>query len=205
MMNRIIYFVLLTLVYSSSVFGQRGKDRTLFTNGRAFQHQSRESRPNQTPPPPPRPNQDNHTEFRTIDGTNNNLSNTEFGATDIPLFRSMDSDYGTTDYLNAMGGETRPSARAISNAVSSETNDSESQYGLSSFVFTWGQFIDHDIDLTGEGHSEYEPILMPANEPLFTSPIPFFRSAIYGSTGATDYRQQENLITSWIDGSNVYG
>lgn len=205
-MNRIIYFALFALIYSSSAFAQRGNNRTLFTNGRAFQHQTRQGKPNQPPPPPPPgPNQDNHTEFRTIDGTNNNLSNTEFGATDIPLSRSIDSDYGTSDFFNAMGGATRPSARAVSNAVSGDTDDAPSRYGLSSFVFTWGQFIDHDVDLTGEGHTEYEPILMPANEPLFNSPIPFFRSAIYGSTGVTDYRQQENLITSWIDGSNVYG
>lgn len=143
--------------------------------------------------------------YRTIDGTCNNSANIEWGATDIELMRSMEADYSSSDYWNAMAGEDRPSPRAISNYVSAQSESVPSPRNLSSFVFTWGQFLDHDIDLTPEGHTEYEPISMPEDEPLFTADIPFFRSEIHEGTGVDNARQQTNLITSWIDGSNVYG
>ena len=177
----------------------------LSTNGQDFLHQSR----------PPMDNNQGvsqdvcpNTDFRSIDGTCNNVSRldrVEWGASDIALLRSMLPEYGSQDHYNAMGGEERPSPRAISNAVSSQTESTPSQAGLSSFVFTWGQFLDHDISLTPEAHLEYEPIVLPQDEPLFNADIPFFRSAIHEDTGTGDYRQQSNLITSYIDGSNVYG
>ena len=147
-------------------------------------------------------------ENRTIDGTCNNISDmafSEWGAADIELLREMPPAYSISDYLNGMGGESRLSPRAISNLVISQTEDIPSARGLSSMVFTWGQFLDHDITLTPEGHTEYAPVLLPDDEPLFTSDIPFFRSEPRANTGIDDYRQQQNIITSWIDASNVYG
>ena len=145
---------------------------------------------------------------RTIDGTCNNVSNVAtslWGASDIGLFREMPSSYGAPDFYNEMGGNCRMSARAISNLVCDQSEDILSPRGLGSLVFTWGQFIDHDIDLTPEGHTEYVPIILPSNEPLFASPIPFFRSEPYPNSGITYARQQRNLITSWLDASQVYG
>lgn len=116
----------------------------------------------------------------------------------------MPSAYGMPDYFNDMIGNCRLSPRAISNIVVDQPNDLPSPRGLSSLVFTWGQFIDHDIDLTPEGDSEYVPILLPANEPLFTLPIPFLRSKPADGSGVTYNREQQNLITSWLDASQVY-
>lgn len=147
-------------------------------------------------------------EFRTIDGTCNNSSHSlkaDWGATDIPLFRQIPSKYSNTDSYNAMAGKNRPSARAISNQIVAQGADMPSEANLSSFVFTWGQFLDHDIDLSAEGHTEYEPVILPDNEPLFTYDIPFFRSLVHEDTGIDAPREQTNLITSWIDASNVYG
>ncbi len=144
---------------------------------------------------------------RTIDGTCNNVSEEErleWGASDIELLRSIDAQYGEDDPLNEMGGEDRLSPRAISNLVCQD-NYTASNYNLSSFVFSWGQFLDHDISLTPEGETEYAPITLPANEPLFMLDIPFFRSEVHENTGESTTRQQTNLITSWIDASNVYG
>ena len=143
--------------------------------------------------------------YRTIDGTCNNQLNTEWGATDIQLMRTMPTDYGSPDTWNDMAGKDRLSPRAISNYVAAQSESIPSPRNLSSFVFTWGQFLDHDIDLTPEGETEYVPIEMPEDEPLFTSSIPFLRSEIHEGTGETNAREQTNLITSWIDGSNVYG
>lgn len=148
------------------------------------------------------------TPFRSIDGTCNNinhLSRVEYGASDIQLLRIIQATYGAADILNALNDDNRPSPRAISNALCAQSDYTPSERGLSSFVFTWGQFLDHDIDLTPEGESEYAPIELPDDEPLFTEDIPFFRSEVHENTGINTFRQQTNLITSWIDGSNVYG
>jgi hypothetical protein len=70
----------------------------------------------------------------------------------------------------------------------------------------WGQFLDHDIDLTPTNKSEPVSITVPANDPDFVpgSEIPFNRSvAIVDPT--TGERSQTNRITAVIDGSNIYG
>jgi hypothetical protein len=145
--------------------------------------------------------------FRSIDGTNNNIARTkaEWGATNIPLAREIPTEYGASDTKNAMGGTSRPSARQISNAICDEPVSSFSSKNLSTLVYVWGQFIDHDVVLTPSSTTEPVPITLPANEPLFTVPISFSRSTIFPGSGITTPRQQINLNTSWIDGSVVYG
>lgn len=179
---------------------QSGKKKKVRVNGRTVEHKERDGSRMMD-------NCDN-SPFRTIDGTCNNQSTQnrlEWGATDIQLRREMAADYGEPDDLNDMAGQDRESARAISNACVAQNEDIFSSENLSSFIFAWGQFIDHDIDLTPEDHIEYEPILLPADEPDFSSDIPFFRSAVHEGTGDTGPRQQTNLITAWIDASMVYG
>lgn len=148
-----------------------------------------------------------HAPYRTYDGTNNNIGSqrNEWGATEIPLFRELPSEYGASDPKNAMGGTSRPSARKISNVLSDEPVTQFNSRSLSAFVYVWGQFLDHDIVLTPTGTSEYAPISLPVDEPLFTEPIPFYRSEIFSSTGTNNARQQTNLNTAWIDASVVYG
>ncbi len=146
--------------------------------------------------------------FRTIDGTCNNISDPEkcdWGASDIMLHRLMDCYYGPDDTLNSMNGQDRKSPREISNIVSDQTVSTPSSRNLSSLVFSWGQFLDHDIDLTPEGETEISTIPIPSNDPLFTDMIPFSRSEFLEGTGDTTTREQMNIITSWIDASNVYG
>ena len=199
--TRLFGLLFVTLLLSSlTLHAQSGKKKKLRVNGRTIEH--RERNPNKSFA------DCENSPFRTIDGTCNNQSNnnrTEWGATDIKLRRAVLPSYGSPDNFNDMAGQDLPSPRAISNACVAQIADGESGRGLSSFVFTWGQFLDHDIDLTPEDHIEYEPILLPADEPLFSSDIPFFRSAVHEGTGENNPRQQTNLITSWIDASNVYG
>ncbi len=146
--------------------------------------------------------------YRTFNGTLNNLGGfqtLQWGAANIPLYREIPAQYGTADPKNAMGGQNRPTARRISNAVIDEPVTAFNERGLSAFVYVWGQFIDHDMSLTPTGTTESVPITLPPNEVVFTEAIPFTRSEVYPGTGVNNTRQQTNLNTAWIDASMVYG
>ncbi len=151
-------------------------------------------------------------EVRAYDGTNNNLTNTNWGATFEHLQRFADIDYA--DGIASLAGPNRPSARAVSNGVADQpegTSLSNSVNGTD-FVWQWGQFMDHDIDLT-DGAEESADIAVPEGDPFFdpnntgTQVIPFNRALFDAATGtdASNPREQENEITSWIDGSMIYG
>jgi len=82
---------------------------------------------------------------------------------------------------------------------------------MSAFAYLWGQFIDHDLDLTPSGATEPMNIAVPAGDPWFdptntgTQTIGFTRSGYVAGTGLTSPRQQPNTITAYLDGSMVYG
>lgn len=158
-------------------------------------------------PAPPPVNNGGHPPYRNLDGTNNNIApgRSEWGATDIPLLRELPVEYGNSDPKNAMGGAHRPSARQLSNVLCDEPTTIFSGRNLSTFIYVWGQFLDHDITLTPTGSTEYAPVPLPADEPLFTVPVPFFRSEVRTGTGVNNPRQQSNLNTAWVDASVVYG
>ena len=155
------------------------------------------------------------TEIRSIDGTGNNLQTPQLGAADTPLLRVADADYA--DGISEPGGEDRPSAREISNVLSAiEGEGVTSERDLTAFLFMWGQFLDHDIDLSlhGEGdEAESFDIQVPTGDPLFDpfgtgeATIPLIRSVIDPTTGTSpdNPAQQVNAITTWIDGSQIYG
>ena len=145
--------------------------------------------------------------FRTIDGTNNNRSHPEWGSANTELLRLTTIDY--RDGMNTPAGDNRPSARAISNACSAQYESRQNGKRATDFLWQWGQFLDHDIDLTPtlDPPEEFD-ISVPAGDPHFdpfsigNSTIPFDRSYYTVTNGV---RQQINEITAYIDGSNVYG
>jgi len=104
-------------------------------------------------------------------------------------------------------GETMmpgPNAREISRLMSTG-NSRPSRRFLSDMIWSWGQFIDHDIDLTEE-HTATEGIEIPEGDPFFPAScthLPFKRSDHI--LGSGNIRQQVNSITPLLDGSNVYG
>jgi hypothetical protein len=69
------------------------------------------------------------------------------------------------------------------------------------------QFLDHDITLTNTNSADSLPITVPAGDTSFTpgSTMSFTRSAVAAGTGAATPRQHPNAISSFVDGSQVYG
>ncbi|MEM6555480.1 MAG: peroxidase family protein [Pseudomonadota bacterium] len=158
-----------------------------------------------------RPNVNNR-EVRTYDGSNNNIDNPDWGATFEHLQRLAPADYA--DGISELAGPDRPSARAVSNGVVDQPEGTSLPNSVNGtdFVWQWGQFIDHDLDLT-DGAEESADILVPEGDPFFdpsstgTQVITFNRALFDSSTGtdSSNPREQENEITSWIDGSMIYG
>ena len=87
-------------------------------------------------------------EVRTYDGTNNNIDHPAWGATFEHLQRFGPVDYA--DGVSELAGANRPSARAVSNAIADQPEGISlpNKTDGSDFVWQWGQFIDHDLDLT---------------------------------------------------------
>ena len=197
MINRLLA-VLTVLCLCGTAHAQRTE--TFVINGKSFEHIPRSDEGAR--------NDCTRLPDRSIDGTCNNVSTDgadTWGAADIELTRWLPAAYGMPDHYNEMAGNCRLSPRAISNLVVAQDGSVPSPRGLSSLVFTWGQFIDHDLTLTPETEDESVPVLLPSDEPLFTTPIPFHRSAIADGSGTNRNREQRNLLTSWLDASMVYG
>jgi Animal haem peroxidase len=81
--------------------------------------------------------------YRTYDGTNNNLgwNRKAWGSANIPLLLELPAVYGPNYSLN---GTNRPSPRAVSNLVVDEPVTIFNARNLSTVVYLWGQFLDHD-------------------------------------------------------------
>jgi peroxidase len=149
-------------------------------------------------------------EYRTIDGTDNNLNHSSWGSTGTKLLRMVWEDY--SDGISEPAGVTRKSPREISNMIAAQDESILNTLGASDFIWQWGQFLDHDIDLTTEV-DDPRPIPVPTGDPYFdpgftgNQTIGFHRSVFDPNTGDSlaNPRQQINEITSFIDASNVYG
>lgn len=147
----------------------------------------------------------------TIDGTGNNTDNPDFGSTHIELLRISEAEYA--DGVSTPAGATRPGAREISSAVAAQSDSVPNDRGLTDYVWIWGQFLDHDIDLTeGADPAESFNIEVPAGDPWFDPfgtgavEIGLDRSVYVEAEDSSDgLRQQLNEITAFIDGSVVYG
>ena len=151
-------------------------------------------------------------DIQSFDGTGNNLSDEMTGAAETQLLRLVNADYG--DGVATLAGTSRMGPRHISNIVSAQDAEKPNADGATDFLWLWGQFVDHDIDLT-DGTNPPEPasIAVPPGDSFFDPQgegdrlMPFNRS-IYDpttGTGIDNPRQQINEISAWIDGSNVYG
>ena len=147
----------------------------------------------------------------SYDGTDNNIGNPEWGSTDVELIRLSQAEY--EDGYSNPSGYGRPSARHISNQIAAQDQSIANDRNMTDFVWIWGQFLDHDIDLTegAEPHEEFN-IQVPTGDPHFdpfgtgNQEIGLNRSVYVKDAESSDGLQQQiNQITAFIDGSVVYG
>jgi hypothetical protein len=134
----------------------------------------------------------------SLNGTNNNQSRTAWGSTGVDLMRFAPAAYA--DSISTPGGATRPSPRAISNSVVDQPTDTPNARNLSDWIYGWGQFIDHDLDLTTTGDVAFD-IPVPLGDLYFdptstgTAIIYFSRSIYDPSSGTAVPNLQQQSIT----------
>lgn len=148
---------------------------------------------------------------RSFTGEGNNLQHPEWGAKGTNQLRVTPATY--SDGVSEPTGLNRPNPRYISNTIFNQDGLIPDALTISDYAFVWGQFIDHNITLVLDSESDYYPIPVPGGDPYFdpfnvgTAQIPFFRSAPDPATGTSPANPREfpNAISSFIDGSGVYG
>ena len=106
--------------------------------------------------------------YRTIDGSNNNTTNPTYGQAGTTLLRITDDAY-EDGFSEPRGGSVSslPSARAISNAISSQNSSIPNSVNATDWVWQWGQFVDHDIDLTETDSAESFNVAVPKGDLQF--------------------------------------
>lgn len=145
-------------------------------------------------------------EFRSLDGTGNNLGDPNMGSIGENLGRHADANYANgTDSVDG----SRVNPRDLSNALLDQPGPILDPQDRTALTWAWGQFLDHDISLTGSSSSNGTlGITVPTDDPFFGDLSPNNTINMNRSNFTLDglgVRQQTNSITAWIDGSNIYG
>lgn len=142
-------------------------------------------------------------EVRSLDGTNNNLLNPNYGQLGTAFDRQGNANYG--DGISTLIRGANP--RDVSNQVFDQPTSVLDENGMSDFGWAWGQFLSHDISHTLTSPTEFTTIPISANDPVFTAgqAIPTTRSVFDPNTGTTTPREQVSNVTPWLDAGFVYG
>ena len=163
--------------------------------------------------------------WRTSEGECNNLQQPSWGRSHTAYVRLVAPLYSDSSlgFRRSSDGSELPSARAVSDRLAGRGDGSDGGGGseLSGHSMQWGQFLTHDLDHTPEqapphvtdccgeesDHPACAPITIPPTDSLYSlhnkTCINFLRSSL-ASTSACMVDQQ-NQVTSYIDGSMVYG
>ncbi|XP_067656392.1 myeloperoxidase-like [Haliotis asinina] len=90
-------------------------------------------------------------EFRTPDGSCNNLKHPTWGMTLTSMRRWLAPEYDdgiSSPRVKAVGGGDLPSARLISTTVHTPSTEADRHANYTHMLMQWGQFLDHDITST---------------------------------------------------------
>ncbi len=145
-------------------------------------------------------------EFRPIGGTGNNIANPSLnvvpGTPEIAL-APLNFAPGTSDGLIAA-----PNPRTISNVIAGGTgangqNAETTDPTISAWLYVFGQFVDHDIDLE-ETPTTSAPIniVIPPGDPLFAAGTTI---AMTRDTRSPATNTIINTVAGYLDLSQLYG
>jgi len=148
-----------------------------------------------------------HAEFRSFDGTGNNLANPFWGSAATDYARMAPVDYANGFATARLIG--RPNPRSVGLALMRQTGAKPNNRNLSGYVYAFGNLLAHDTDRTNSGTTEFVNFTIPTGDDIFVSgqTIELHRSLFNPSTGTSlnNPRQQTNFTTAFIDGSVIYG
>ena len=127
----------------------------------------------------------------------------------VPAFRTFDGTCNADDDLGAANmaqlriapasvGDNLPNARLVSNAVMTQTEDIRNDRHMNELVTFFGQFIDHNLALTPMTGAENNIDIAEDDPTLELEEIPFSNSAMVNGAPI-------NVVTSFLDGSAIYG
>jgi hypothetical protein len=164
--------------------------------------------------------------FRSVTefGNNQGVGHQTWGMSGVDLLR-VEPTVHYTDGISAPSAPNGLSPRFISNQLNNQSSmifqflddlGVNNTAGLSDYSYVWGQFIDHDMDLTLDNSGQ--PFNIQADTTLYNGqpdpmgqgtnqPEQFGRSKFDQATGTStaNPRQQVNSVTSYLDLSQVYG
>nr|XP_045625957.1 uncharacterized protein LOC123775117 isoform X1 [Procambarus clarkii] len=166
--------------------------------------------------------------YRAFNGYCNNVQNPKWGNAITRYLRFLPANYGDGVSVprQASSGDFLPSARSVSLGLHG-SHDTPHKF-MTAIAAVFGQFISHDLSHTpqmagyigqrlrccgvnfSDFHPECYPIRIPDGDPVY-GPLQlkcqeYVRSGTAPRTGCTlGPREQINQVTSFIDGSVLYG
>ncbi|XP_022240998.1 chorion peroxidase-like [Limulus polyphemus] len=176
---------------------------------------------------------ESNSKFRTIDGTCNNLIKPRWGSSFNCFNRFLHPNYadGLSSPRRAFSGNELPNPRLISTTLHSDSSVLARDF--THLVMQWGQFLDHDITLTpfssfpgedlilgnpnrlldccaleNQHNSQCFAFSIPQKDPFFSQfqqRCMNFRRSARCLHSQTAQREQINQLTSFVDGSQIYG
>lgn len=146
-------------------------------------------------------------EFRSFDGSGNNLAHPDWGSAGSNFTRLPAVDYADGISQARLAG--RPNPRAVGNALFRQSVSRPNSRRLSGYVYAFGNLLSHDSQETIAGTTESVEFRIPPNDPFFAFNlrVQLTRSLFDPNTGTSreNPRQQINFATSFIDASQIYG
>ena len=146
-------------------------------------------------------------EFRSFDGSGNNLAHPEWGSAQTNFARMAPVDYADGVSVARLVG--RPNPRSVGSALFRQSASLPNARRLSGYVYAFGNLISHDSQETVSGTTELVEFRIPAGDDIFVAgqTIRLPRSLFDPATGTSrsNPRQQTNFTTAFIDASQIYG
>ncbi|XP_071944046.1 uncharacterized protein [Antedon mediterranea] len=159
--------------------------------------------------------------YRSFDGSCNNLLHPNWGKAIGPLARLLPPAYGDGSSKNinaprrATDGSELPNARKITSTITVKKSPASKKH--TALLMSFGQFLDHDFALSPEKltvctscktHGECFPIPILKDDYYFRNKkcLHFTRSRRVKRADCKEHpEEQQNIISSYIDLSMVYG